>query len=50
MRRIAALLLAVVLIASPAIAQKKPMTNADVVKLTRSGHERRRDHQIHQHQ
>jgi len=37
MRRIAALLLAVVLIASPAIAQKKPMTNADVVKLTAAG-------------
>jgi hypothetical protein len=37
MRRIAALLLAVVLIASAAIAQKKPMTNADVVKLTAAG-------------
>ena len=37
MRRIAALLLAVMMIASAAIAQKKPMTNADVVKLTAAG-------------
>lgn len=37
MRRIAALLLAVIMIASAAIAQKKPMTNADVVKLTAAG-------------